>query len=70
MLNGQSLITKQDKPRAVVLELQKVSEHISTDDLVFLGLQNGVPVFSAACEESITELVHSADAEVCAQATP
>ena len=64
MLNGQSLITTQDKPRAVILELQKASEHLSTDDLVFLGLQDGAPVFSAACKESITEHVDSGT-EVC-----
>ena len=59
VLNGQSLITTQDKPRAVILELQEASEHLSTDDLVFLGLQDGTPVFTAACKESITDLVSS-----------
>ena len=47
------------------MELQKASKHIRTDDLVFLGLQDGVPIFSAACEESVTELVHASDTEVC-----
>ena len=67
MLNGQSLISTQGKPSAVVLELQKARKHISTDDLVFLGLQDGTPVFSAACKESITELL-SSGAEVCIKA--
>lgn len=65
VLDGQSLITQQKSPTAVVLELQKVAEHIATDDLVFLGLQDdGTPFFSAACQESITDVARASDGEV------
>ena len=65
VLNGQSLITQQSRPRAVVLELQKASEHIDTENLVFLGLQDdGTPVFSAPCQASITDLAQAAETEV------
>ena len=65
VLNGQSLITRQDRPGAVLLELQKASEHINTNELVFLGLRDGTPVFSAACKESITKLAKGTDTEAC-----
>ena len=62
VLKGQSLITQQNRPRAVVLELQKASEHIDTENLVFLGLQDGgTPVFSAPCQDSITDLAQAAE---------
>ena len=65
VLEGLSLITQQKQPSAVLLDLQKASEHVAREDLVFLGLQDGgIPFFGAPCRESISEIVEAIGSEV------
>ena len=65
VLEGLSLITQQKQPSAVLLDLQKASEHIAQEDLVFLGLQDGgIPFFGAPCQESILKIVKAIGSEV------